>query len=494
MLKQKLALSYISKIILQFLQFGVTIIVARIAGPSVLGTVAFGTSFVSLFLIFFNLGQGVAHIKLISEGEDEIKCNGVFFRIQLLLSLVFFVLCIGFFLLNNYYNTFESSIHEEVILITIFTVSISNLFSIPRTYFNAKVEQAKTDIPDVLRQVIYQALRLFVVLLGYGAVAISLSNLTATILIIPFYIYLSRDLKWGKWDKILFKKYVVIAFPVFITNITDILLSNSDKVLLQYYYNSTEVGYYIAGLSIGGLITLIGNSAGLVLFPVLSKNFSENNYEKIKLIIGKFEQFTWLFIFPIVLVMSLGSDLIVQLFLGQKYSRSIPVFTIISFSSFLTTFFIIYGVILSSKGYFKLNARIYIMKLIFFLASAFLLIHPSLFFLGSKGIAFSLLLSNLFTGLIFIYNVKKYVREVIILSSYKIIIFSLLFIIPAFMIYHNTEIASLKVIILVLIPLLFWCICWIIRLMKSTDIKLLFELLSPRLINSYIIGEIFKKN
>ena len=64
MFTQKLILGYGSKLSIHFIQIAASIVVARIAGPTVLGTVAFGLSFVSMFLFFADLGVGTAHTKL----------------------------------------------------------------------------------------------------------------------------------------------------------------------------------------------------------------------------------------------------------------------------------------------------------------------------------------------------------------------------------------------------------------------------------------------
>jgi len=492
MIKQKLALSYLSKILLQIFQFAVTIIVARVAGASVMGTVAFATSFVSLFTIFFDMGQGVAHIKLVSEGQNEKQCNGIYFRIQLILSIVFFLLALCFFGISKYFlaGTFESKVHEQVVLVTIFTISIGNLFSIPRTTFNARVEQARADIPDLLRQIIYQVFRLSVVLAGYGALAISLSNLAATILIIPLYLYLFKGTQWGGWDKSLFKKYVSISLPVFITNIVDILSNHSDKVLLQFFYGSSEVGYYVAGFSIGSLILLVGYSLGLILLPTFSKEIASNNHNNVSRVLEKFERFTWLFIFPLTLATSIGSDLIVTTILGDAFHKTVPVLSFINFSAFFTSYFVVYGVILSSSGFFRLNAGIYTLKFVFLIVTAIIAIHPQFLHMGAKGLAISLMASNIFSGLMFVYYVKKKQQIIQIFPSARLIFYSLIVVIPAFFAYGHMENILSKLFILAAIPVLFWAGAAALRLMKTDDVRIFLGLVNPTLMRNYIKNEL----
>jgi O-antigen/teichoic acid export membrane protein len=491
MLKQKLVLSYLTKIGLQVVSIGVTIVVARIAGASVLGTVAFATSYISMFLIFFDFGQGVAHIKLVSEGQNEKSCNGVFVRIQMIMAIVFFIVTMSFFLITKYVlkKPFESEIHETVVLITIITLSISNLFSIPRTIFIAKTLQARSDLPDFSRQLIYQGLRLLVVLLGYGAIAISMSNLVATLFIIPIYIYLLKGTQFGKWDSELFKKYLLIALPVFLTNIVDYFSMYIDKVLLQFFSNSAEVGYYVAGFSIGGFIALVGNSAGLLLLPTFSKRLAENRTEEVNNMIRQFERFTWVFLFIITLVSSIGSDLIVRFFLGHKYDKSIPILSIINFSSFFITYFMIYSVTLSSKGYFNLSAKLYLAKLIFLIVFAVILVHPLLFNLGSKGLALTLLLSNLFIGILFIFYAKFRIVGLKIIQEKQLILYSILFTIPAYIGYQLFDQIPLKILYLGSVLVCYYLIAYILKIIRSSDYTILIQLLSVAKMGSYIKGE-----
>ena len=74
MLAQKIMLSYGSRLFIQLIQIIASIVVARVAGPTVLGTVAFGLAFVSMFEFLASFGIGPAHVKLVSEGQDLGKC------------------------------------------------------------------------------------------------------------------------------------------------------------------------------------------------------------------------------------------------------------------------------------------------------------------------------------------------------------------------------------------------------------------------------------
>ena len=119
MIAQKLILSYSSRTAVQIIQIIASIIVARIAGPGVLGTVAFGLAYVNMFTFVADLGFGTAHIKKLSEGKDEAKCIGTFSRIKIVLVVLYVLFVVCFFIIQRYifHASFESKDHIVVIFI-----------------------------------------------------------------------------------------------------------------------------------------------------------------------------------------------------------------------------------------------------------------------------------------------------------------------------------------------------------------------------------------
>lgn len=168
MLAQKLVLSYGAKMIAQFILVGAGIIVARVAGPSVLGTMAFGLAYVSTFIFIADLGTGSAHIKMISGGEDLGKCISTYSVLKVVSICIYLLVIMGIYLTQKYIFkiAFESYAHEFVILIMIIIVTIDQVLLIPKTTFMGKTEQAKQDLPDLLKSLINNISRVIIVLLG----------------------------------------------------------------------------------------------------------------------------------------------------------------------------------------------------------------------------------------------------------------------------------------------------------------------------------------
>jgi O-antigen/teichoic acid export membrane protein len=357
---QKLILSVVSRVVVQLLQIIVGIVVARIVGPSVLGTVAFGLAYVSMFVFLADLGTSTAHIKLINEKENEGDSITTFSNIKYSLTIFFsLVVIVTIFVQKNFFNyKFESSIHEIVVLISLLSVIIGEFYKIPQSTFIAHVEQAKQDLPNLMTSILFQVLKLIVVLLGFKAISISVSQLVATILVAPFYFYLFKNYPRGKFDKRLAKKYLTISLPVIVIIAAQTIIYWSDKVMLQYLTNSAELGYYVTAFSFTNFIRLIENSAGTIFFPLFSKNLIDNEFDIINNRLSKYERFIFIYIFPLIALGAISSDLIISLLLGKAFLPAIPVLSVIIIAVFIPLINLPFGNILLGRDLFTLSAII----------------------------------------------------------------------------------------------------------------------------------------
>lgn len=96
MLKQKFLVHFGSNFIVRILSLFAGIIVARVAGPEVVGTISYGTSYVMVWGFITGL-FGSGHIKLVSEGQDIGKCMAVYSRLLVGSVAVYFLVVSVFF-------------------------------------------------------------------------------------------------------------------------------------------------------------------------------------------------------------------------------------------------------------------------------------------------------------------------------------------------------------------------------------------------------------
>lgn len=495
MLAQKLALSYSSKIAIQAVQMIAMFIVARIVGPTVLGTLAFGLAFVSMFLFIADLGLGSAHIKFISEGQDESKCIGTFAVLKSVLILAFSLTVLGYYLIQKYVLqiAFESKEHEYVILIYLLITTINQFFTIPSTTFAAKTEQAKQDIPNFIQISLYQVLRIVFAFLGFTAIGLAFSNLVSVVLVIPLYLYLFKGYKIGKFDKELALKYLKLSFPLIAIGVVQTIIYSTDRVILQYLTNSEEVGYYSAGFSIGQFIRLIEASVGMLFFPMFSALIAKGEFFTINNRINKYERFNIIFILPLVALVSICSDLVVKLALGHKYLETIPVLGFINVSMYISVVTLPYMNLISGKGLFKQSAFIYILSLAVYGGFAYVLVSPDLFNLKGVGIASSLIAVNVFLGILFAVYSKRKMPEVKMFQSKVLLIYgiALSFIFLFVYLYMDTMLSHILVATGYL--LVYFGIGFLAKMFKKEDVSMVFELLNSKKLLGYINSEMKNK-
>lgn len=493
MLAQKLILSYSSRLVIQFIQLVVGVIVARIVGPSVIGTVAFGLSYVSMFLFLTDMGTSTAHIKLIADGENEGNVITTFAYIKISLIILFTIVVMAVFGIQKVilHHSFENSDYDLVILLTLFTTFLGQFFQIPQATFVAHVEQAKQDIPDMLNNIMHQAFRLIVVFLGYKAVALVSARLLATIIIIPFYFYLFRSYPRGKFDRQLAKKFFSISLPVVVILFSQSIIYWSDKVILQFLTNSKEVGYYAASFGFTNFLTLIQNSTGTIFFPTFAKNILKNDYSSINNKISKYERFNFIYVFPLVVMLAVYSELIVKLVLGKLYLATIPIFSITIIAVFIPIINLPYGNLLLGKGMFTLSAKIFFSAMSFFVVAAFGMASPSIFNLGGIGIALALLSSNLLLGILFLFFIKKTTPEVKILQHKNVMLYGLLYSIIFYFIFNHIEHSVISAVIFALV---FFTVYWgglaLFKLTNRDDLFFLKEILNLKKLKTYMKDEI----
>ena len=497
MLKQKLILSYSSGVIFQVLQVVASLVVARVAGPTVLGTVAFGTAFVSLIAFIADLGLGTAHIRLISQGRDEAKCITTFTVLKLATTTLFVFSVITMFLVQKYLlnQPFESTVHEYVIFISLAAVTVSQLLFIPKTTFSAHTEQAKIELPNLTQGFILQPLRIVIVLLGYGAIALASASLASYLLVIPLYIYLFRGYSYGSFDKKLAREYISISLPVIFIGMSTSMINQVDKVLLQYLAGSESVGYYTAGFKLGGFILLVGKSVRKLFFPLFSKAIAENNQGYIKDKIERFERFSFLFIMPAILLLIIFSKEIIFLLLGEEYLESVLVMQLVTGAMFISIVNMPFESVVEGDGKFKLSAILSTANLVLFVGLIFAFVGPWLFDLAAAGVAVALLLSMLFLGGIYRFYALRSCPILSHISAAKYAALGLLFFAAFYLVYEwiFDDVWYLQAAFVIIFLICIYATFTIIGWMGKKDWQELLSVADFGSMKNYITKELTKK-
>lgn len=498
MLGQKLVLSFSSKIFVKVLQFIGTIIVARIVGPNILGTVAYGVAFVSVFSFLADLGTGTAHMKLISdESKNTANCNKTFSLIRIALIFLFSIVIIVYYLIQSYFFgfTFPTEQHKWVVLISFVTLILWNIINIPIGLFSSRVEQAKQDIPNIIKTIINQGLRIGFVFMGFGAIAISLSSFVATLIVLPIYFYLTKNILFGNFEKILAKEYLKISLPLIVVVAINSYISFGDKLILQHFTDSVQVGIYVVGFRLADFVLLIAGSVGVLFFPTFSKLIIENNIVRINEIINKFERFSFSFVLPFILSLFFFGDFIVNKLFGVAYQQSSIILAVVTVSLFIFTITTPYGNIITAKNRFVLFANTNIIKGVAFTLSSIYFVS----YLGLKG--FGMSLAILFTYCIYAFSLiicsRVLQKEIFVFKSWPIFVFAIVYSFIFFLLYKIINIhytSFLNIILMVFYFTGYWSFGYFSSVIDKNDIFMVSKILSVSKISNYVKQEFSNKD
>jgi O-antigen/teichoic acid export membrane protein len=409
MLKQRFLVQFGSTAITHVIGMLAGIVVARTAGPGVVGTLAYGAAFAGI-LSFTNGLFGTPHIKLVSEGRDHSQCMAVFARLQGASVSLYLIATLGWFLAQKYLlgYKFESTSIQIVIVLAILTHFLSEYAQYANVVYTANLKQAKANLPSFIRTLLWHMGRIVIVLLGFRAVGLSYWNLLLAVLLVPFLYRMLKDYPLGKYDPRLAREYFRYAIPVLIIVVVNSITGHAGKLFLAHYTNTTQLGYFSAANSIGGMFMLIAMPVGQIFFPLFSGMIAKGNWAGVNTNIRKYQEFIVLFAFPLICALAVAGGPLLLLVLGERYQPSVVPFIILMFATYFVLWGLPYGNILSGMGKFYLSAWINGIKLIVFAISITVFVSPNFLNLGATGVALNLLVLNLTVNALYLLFARRH--------------------------------------------------------------------------------------
>jgi O-antigen/teichoic acid export membrane protein len=430
MLKQKIVLSYGSMMVTNVFSIIAGIIVARIVGPTVMGTLAFGLSFVMMWDFINDPGISTAHIKFVSEGRDQGKCLATYGVIKLGLVTVFSLVVLSVYSVQRLllHAKYESRATDLVIFISLVTVVASRIVEIPRATWFARTERTKVDLPVMIESISSRSIRILIAALGFGAVALALVNLsTALLILLPINLYFFLKEPFAIFNNKLAKEYLRYGAPLVFLASSNTLYAYFDRVLLQNLTDVKQVGLYSIGFSFSQPFQYIGAAIGGLFFPLFSSKIAKNEFDSIRQMILKYNRFLVIFILPMVLLFVVYAPTLVPLLLGKAYLESINVVRLVILGIFINVYQLPLGNLLLGSGRFKLAAIINWANTIFFAGMIFFLAAPRMMNLGASGAALASFLSYVLLTSLYYYVNRKVIPGLHYIRDFPVWIFQLAF-------------------------------------------------------------------
>ena len=353
--------SFLQQFSTQIIAFSVQIIFARILLPSEFGLIGMLTVFIGIGTALF---EGGMTSSLIRVSETDTKDYSTVFFFNLGVSILIYYI---FFLSAPYIALF----YRQPMLINIARIyGLSFIFqalgNVQNTILTKELKFKKQALINFPALLIGSFFGVLIAANGYGVWSLVYSMLITNLLTSIFLWFTSSWKPKFIFDIDKFKLHFHFGYKMTLSSILDTLFTNIYHIIIGRFYSPLLVGYYTRANSL--MMLPVGNvSAALnkVVFPLFSKvqddiHSLRSAYKKIMLVV--------LFVItPIIVLMALLANEIVEFLFTKKWLPIVPIFRLICFSGILYPLHLYNLIILQVKGRSDLFLKLEVIKKIILL-------------------------------------------------------------------------------------------------------------------------------
>lgn len=458
----------ISSVLFMLTGYLLNIFLGRLLGPIEYGTYGVILTFITLVNTIQSFGIPQATSKLLSQNEPEEVVFATSFYLQMILSTLFFLIT---FFSSSLIAAFLGDIEIKPLLqIASFSFLTYGIFSLILGYLNGRhqfLKQAKISILYYFAKTLL-VLMLTISLKLYGAL---IGFVLSPLISIIFGFIIPRKL----FSKNTSYRLVMLSIPLVGFAFLSTMLQSIDIFLVKYYLPLGESsGYYAASQNISRIVYFSSSALPTIIFPLITKNFQEQNEKYTKKIVTSFFRYATLFIVPLCLLISAKSSFIVNLFYGVNYLESSSSLSILALSYGLLTLFVLLANVLNGAG--ELYTSLFIACLGAIIAGVLCIQLIPQF--GLIGAALSTGVGNTVAVIIAGWKVRN--KFGVFMSISTLLRISIAAVITYLLVMMINSTASIDFLLLFITPLFFYILLYLMKELDPKEISMFLELISRK--------------
>jgi O-antigen/teichoic acid export membrane protein len=329
------------------------VILARSVGPGGFGKLEFAGSLIALFMMLPEFGFDRLMVREVAKAKDraaEFVANVL--GLKILLVIAAFAILAPFAILQYDLET------VEIIAILFLSAFVRSVFltlcSTFRAFENMKLEALLIIINTSVRFLF----GMIAIAMGLGLVGIVLALLSADILALVGGIYVTHrhliKLRLAfTYRKI--RRIALTAIPFGVLTLVEVVLINTDNLMIAKLESETAVGWYSASYKILVMLFLLPLVFMDAIFPVLSR-LSASAMDSLRQAYSKAFSYLMMLSFPIAVGGFLLSDQIILSLYGDQFQNSVAIFQIMILVTAFSFVGFINGATLNATGREKIFA------------------------------------------------------------------------------------------------------------------------------------------
>ncbi len=309
----------------------------RLVGQEAWGIYGSALAIAGLLSIIATLGLDGTHIKMMTKLRDKAQCMGAYILLKGLFGFLYLSLSfLGFFVIGDILGfKFESIYLARAVYITIFGFFIGSIANIFKTTYQVKL-QARRSLAPMFVQLFVQDIFILIfsisyyfyqsVSQSYVGVLFAFAYLLGNVA--KFFVYLvwtfKDEISYRFPEKKVIREYLHFTIPLALLGGVGIIQAYTDRTMLQFFWNATEVGGYFSVQKIALSVMYLGGALVFFLYPAQSKYYEERKKSEFFLLTKKAERYLSLFISPFVFFTFAMAPEILNLFKHTLISYSTP--------------------------------------------------------------------------------------------------------------------------------------------------------------------------
>lgn len=287
----------VGKVLVNVLQFVLTVVLTRALGSSLYGVYAYANTLVKITIVFTNLGTDNSLLKYVPQYEDDQRKQRLMVGLAYATSFVAsFVVAGGMFLLAP--TVARLTLGEPLLADVLRLFALMLVFDTMLRVFNSTFRSLELlEYQVVVKQIAKPAVRLVAALgvlsVGAGFYGVMASLVAASLLVLGLAvaIFLTRiDLRPSLDPRGASRREVVeyydFSIPLMLKDAGSILRSRVDILMVGFFLSSTAVGIYNVSMLVARMTGLALSAFNQLFPPVASRLYSNGDVGELNDIYG----------------------------------------------------------------------------------------------------------------------------------------------------------------------------------------------------------------
>ena len=344
--------------------FVARVLLARLAGPTQFGVYSLVLGWAVMLASIAELGFGPMVLRFVAEYEarrDYPHLRGVVLHATLVVGAAGLVGAIGV----AWQSHRLSQDYAKAFLIGAPLVPLLGLLQLHKTMLMAlKRPVAGVVIAQWLRYAIFVAA---ILVAGYG-LGIQINSVSAVaavvgvlaVVALTCYYLVTSSLPDGTYEvrpAYKTRDWFTVALPLFLVTMADRAFARSDVIIVGFFRQATEVGYYSAALALAATADLLMTAVTAVIAPDFARLYANGKVPELQHTVTKAARLMFATVLPFAVVLIIFGRPLLLLF-GKSFSASRSALSLLALTYVVNGFTGPVGLLLSQTGGHSLFARV----------------------------------------------------------------------------------------------------------------------------------------